>query len=120
MLHRGHPNGGKSCIVLESRPTRSLVANVRRSQYANIILQASNPMNTGVCETDVGHLKHTRMITAELRGPTFNSLCTNLAWWAVTQRTSKIHKTVSGGGSLTYNYAPGLHYCAGSVIHIVE
>ena len=32
----------------------------------------------------------------ELSGLTFNSLCKNLAWWAVARRTS--HKTVKIGG----------------------
>ena len=28
VLHQGHPNSGKCCIVLESGPTRSLVAKL--------------------------------------------------------------------------------------------
>ena len=35
----------------------------------------------------------------ELSRPTFDSLCNNLAWWVVTWRTSKDHKTVKIGGS---------------------
>ena len=34
----------------------------------------------------------------ELSGPTFDSLCNNLASQAVIQRTSKNHKTVKIGG----------------------
>ena len=33
----------------------------------------------------------------EFSGPTFVSLHKNLAWWLVTQRTSKNHKTVKIG-----------------------
>ena len=49
------------------------------------------------------HLKHIRMIAAmyihEVSGPTyfFDSPCKNLAWWAVTQRTSRNHRTVKIG-----------------------
>ena len=36
----------------------------------------------------------------DLGGLTFNSLCKNLAWWAVTQMISKKNKTKLGGGRL--------------------
>ena len=32
-----------------------------------------------------------RSYVRELSGPTFNSLCDNSAWWAVTRRTSESH-----------------------------
>ena len=34
----------------------------------------------------------------ELSGLTFDSLRKNLAWWAITWRTSRNHKTVNIGG----------------------
>ena len=39
-----------------------------------------------------------RSSVRELSGLTFDSLRKNLAWWAVTRRTSKNHKTVKIGG----------------------
>ena len=37
----------------------------------------------------------------ELSGPTFGSISKNFAWWVVTRRTSKNHKTVKiAGGRL--------------------
>ena len=39
-----------------------------------------------------------RSYVCELSGLTFDSLRQNLAWWAVTRRTSKNHKTVKIGG----------------------
>ena len=41
VLGRGQPEGGESCIVLESGPTRSLVTKLTRISY----LQARNAAN---------------------------------------------------------------------------
>ena len=41
----------------------------------------------------------------ELSGPTFDSLCKNLAWWVITWRTSKNYKpSKMGYGSLARDY----------------
>ena len=73
--------------------------------YVNFMLQAKNAANkaTDGCGCRMSwHLKHIRTIAAmyicELSGPTFHSPRKNLAWWAVTQRISKNHKTVIIGG----------------------
>ena len=52
VLRRGQSDGGESCIVLESGPTRSLVAKLpQRSSLvrANYVLQAVNKATDGVC-----------------------------------------------------------------------
>ena len=43
------------------------------------------------------HLKHIRTITA-MYVSSVDILSIHYAWWAVTQRTSKTHKTVKIGG----------------------
>ena len=49
VLRRGQPDGGESCIVLESGPTHSLIANLpKRSSLVicvNFVLQAENAAN---------------------------------------------------------------------------
>ena len=78
----------KAVIVL-NRPTCSLVANVRRLQYANFVLQVSNAANEAtdkcVCETTLPDVmaseahQNDRSYLCELSGPTFDSLHKNLA-----------------------------------------
>ena len=51
----------------------------------------------GVCETMMTDVvvpeahQNDRSYVHELSGPTFDSLCNNLAWWVVTRRTSDNH-----------------------------
>ena len=51
-LHcRGQPDCEESCIVVESRPNRSLMPSflsVRRLQYTNFMVQAKNAVNKAV------------------------------------------------------------------------
>ena len=42
--------------------------------------------------------QNNRSYVRQLSGPTFDSLRKNLAWWAVTWRTSKNHKTCQNWG----------------------
>ena len=56
---------------------------------------------TGVCETlmqDVVVPGAHQNARSYVREYPFDSLCKNLAWWAVTRRTSNNHKTVKIGG----------------------
>ena len=81
--------------------------HVRHLQYTNFMLQVRNDatrLGTGVCEAlllDVvaseAHQDDCSYVR-ELSGPTFSSPYKNLAWWAVSLRTSKNHKTVKIGG----------------------
>ena len=49
----------------------------------------------------------------ELSEPTFNSLCKNLAWWLITWRTSKNHKSVKmGGWALVWGWALARDFAA--------
>ena len=77
--------------------------NVHRLQYADFVLQVRNIANEAtnrVCGTllldVVAHEMHQNdhSYVRELSGPTFGSLCKNLAWWVVTWKTSRKHKTV--------------------------
>ena len=104
-------DSGESCIVLQSRCICNLVAKFpqhsvvtcssRISCYWERMLR-TRPQ-TGVCEPlmpDIvvpkGHPNnHSYVSSADLPS---NSLHKNLAWWAVTWRTSKNHKTVKIGG----------------------
>ena len=58
---------------------------------------------TGVCEPLMPDVvapeahQYDCSYVREFSGPTFDSLHKNLAWWLVTQRTSKNHKTVKIG-----------------------
>ena len=47
VLCRGQPNGGESCIVLESRLTCSLIVKFPQ-QHANFVLQVTNAGNKAI------------------------------------------------------------------------
>ena len=99
-LHRGQPDSGESCIVLQSWPRCQVSAPFScRLQYANIVLQgkiAANEATDRCVQTfDAWCCGIQNAITAMWAQPQ------NLAWWAATQRTSKNRKTVKiGGGCL--------------------
>ena len=111
MLRRGQPNSGESCIVLQSWPTRSLVAKFPHHSVIACSTQISccrertlqTRPRTGVCEPlkpDVVASKVQCSYVSSADLPT-NSIRKNLAWWAVTQRTSKTTKLSKlGGGRL--------------------
>ena len=108
-VRQGQPNSGESCIVLETRPTcqshcQLSAAFSHHLQYANFMPQGKNGSNEAMC-ANLWHLmswcpKCIRTIAAMWAQWTYlmDSLRKNLAWWAVTQRISKNHKTVKIGG----------------------
>ena len=103
----GQPDNGESCIVLQSGPTRSLVAKFsHRSVIAcstRILCCRSQERGHGRMPDIVvpkAHPNNRRYVSsADLP---LDSLCKNLVWWAVTRRTSKITKLSKlGGGCLS-------------------
>ena len=132
--------------MLESRLTSSLVAKLpQRSSLAVCELcDASKEHCKQGYGRVCAKLKQIRMITAicmgvasfpgpaqlsvthgeslgtrlvwELSGPTFYSLCKNLAWWAVTQRTSQNHNCQNWGVD-TY---VGMGVCPGQYCVLVN
>ena len=113
-LHWGQPDSGESCVVLQSWPTRSLVAKFpHRSVIASSMQISCCRERTlwtrpwiSVCEflmpnvvvPEVHQNNHSYVSSVDLP---LDSLRKNLAWWAVTQRALKNHKTQNlGGGRL--------------------
>ena len=104
MLHQDQPDSRESCIVLQSRPTRNLVAKFPQRLVFACSMQIlccrgrTRPW-TGVCEPlmpDVMALKahqNNRSYVSSEDLPS-DSLRKILAWLAVTRRTWKNHKTV--------------------------
>ena len=95
VLCRAQTDSGEGCIVLQ-KPDR-LVASLlsfrtfsRRLQYANFVLQGKNA-GRGVCKhlmPDVAAPKahqNNRSYVSSANLPS-DSLCKNLAWWAVARR----------------------------------
>ena len=116
VLRWGQPDSGEGCIVLQSRPTRSLVAILKFPQHSVVACSTriscckgetlQTGPRTGVCEPDVVAPKAHQSYVSSADLPS-DSLRKNLAWWAVTQRTLKNHKTVKiGGWTLSYT---GMH-----------
>ena len=108
VLHQGQPDSGGSCIVLQSGLTCSLVAKFPQLSvitYSTQILccrERTLRMRpwTGVCKPlmpDVVlpkvHQNNNMLYVSSVDLPS-DSLQKNLAWWTVTQSTSKKHKTV--------------------------
>jgi len=99
----GQPDDGESCIVLESGPTHSLAAKRLSFTVCKLHMQVMNAVNkaTDMCARktllpDVKALEvhqNDSSYVSELSRSTFDSLYTNVAWQAVTQRTSKICRT---------------------------
>ena len=95
------PDSGESCIVLQSGPTRSLIAKFPQHSVIACSTQIScckrgmlrTRPRTGVCPPDVVALKGHQSYVSSADLPS-DSLRKNLAWWAVTRRTLKNHKTV--------------------------
>ena len=110
MLPRGQPDSRESCIVLQSGPTRSLVAKFSQRSIVGYSMQISfcrgrtlrTRLRTDVCEPltpDAMASKvhqNNRGYVSSVDLPS-DSLRKNLAWWVVTRRTSKNHKTVKIG-----------------------
>ena len=117
VLRRGQPDSGESCVVLQSWPTHSLVAKFPQCSVIACSTQISccrertlqRRPRTGVCEplmpdvvvSKVHQNNPSYVSSADLPS---DSLCKNLAWWAVTWRTSKNHKTVKIGGGRLLRY----------------
>ena len=108
MIRRGQPDSGEGCIVLQSRPTRSLVAKFPQRSLVACSTRNScckgKPLRmrprTGVCEPSMPDViapkvHQNNCSSADLLS---DSLHENLAWWAVTRRTLKNHKIVKIGG----------------------
>ena len=107
----------ESCIVLQSRLTRSLVAKFLQRSVVTCSTQIKCCMErilqmrsrTGVCEplmpdvvaNKVHQNNCSYVSSADLPS---DSLCKNLAWWAVTWRTTKLSKWEVGGA------CPGQHH----------
>ena len=124
-LHRrfvkASPTSRESCIVLQSRPTRSLVAKFsQHSVYACSIQMLccrgrtlQMRPRTGVCKPlmpDVIASKehqnhHSYVSSVDLPS---DSLSKILTWWVVTRKMSKLSKL--GGGRLLGKYGTYLAY----------
>ena len=95
VLHRGQPDSGESCIVLQNWPTRSLVAKFPQRPVITCSMQIScyrertlwTRLKTGVCEPLMPDVvaSNVQSQLCELSGPSSDSIRKNLAWWAVTQ-----------------------------------
>ena len=111
MICRGQLDSGESCIVLQSGPTGSLVATFPPCSVVTCSMRIlccrgrtlQMRPRTGVCEPlmpdvmspKVHQNNYSYVSTADLPS---DSLRENLAWWVVTRRTLKNHKTVKIGG----------------------
>ena len=96
--------------MLECKPTHSLIGKLlQRSSLAlckfstGIAIVEHCEQGYGcVCETLLPDVvapeahQNDHSYVCELSGPTFDSLCKNLAWWAVTWRTSQNSKLEGG------------------------
>ena len=111
---RGQPNSGESGIVLQSRPTRSLVVKflqhsvIACSTWISCCRARTMWMRpwTGMCEPvmpdvvspEVHQNNWSYVTPVDLPS---DSLCENLAWWPVTRRalkTTKLSKLGVGAG----------------------
>ena len=111
VLPRGQPDSRESCIVLQSGPTRSLVAKFSQRSVVTCSMQIScrrgrmlrTRLRTDVCKplmpyvvaSKVHQNNHSYVSSADLP---LDSLCKILGTWTVTRKTSKNHKTVKIGG----------------------
>ena len=100
VLFQGQPDSGESCIMLQSWPTHSLIAKFPQHSVVACSTQISCCRERtlwtrpwmGVCEPLLWHPKRNSSYVSSANLPS-DSICKNLAWWAVTRRTSKNHKT---------------------------
>ena len=111
MLPRGQPDSRETCIVLQSGPTRSLVAKFFQRSIVACSMQISfcrgrtlrtrlrtdvyEPLITDVVAPKAHQNNHSYVSSADLP---LDSLCKILGTWTVTRKTSKNHKTVKIGG----------------------
>ena len=97
---KASPTVEKSCTMLRNGPTHSLVAKfpqrlVVACSTPNFVLQGKNAANEATDEC-VRYFDAWCRVAQWTYVPS-DSLRENLAWWAVTQRTLKNHKTVKIG-----------------------
>ena len=109
----GQPDSGESCVVLQSGPTCSLIVKFSQRSPIACSMQFScfrertlwtrpwmgvcKPLMADVVVSKVHQNNHSQMSSADLPVPS-DSLCKNLAWWAVTRKTLKNHRTVTCSG----------------------
>ena len=95
-------NSGESCIALESRLTHSLVAKLSQRSLLAFVLQSM----LATCKQGYYGWVCVKLWLPDVVAPEGRlQLCTwpqlekrsNLAWWPVTQRTSRNHKMVKIG-----------------------
>ena len=122
MLRRGQPDSEQGYLVLQSRSTCCLVAKFLQHWVVACSTQISGRMlrtrpQTGVCKSlmpDVvapkAHENNRSYVSSE--DLPLDSLHKNLAWWGVTQRNQKNHKTVKTGGGGVGAWA-GMGACLG-------
>ena len=110
VLRRCQPDkySGESCIVLQSWPTRSLVAKFHSVQ-SSLAVRKFRAAGKEHCKQGHGqvcakvwclmswHPKRNRSYVSSADLPS-DSIRKNLAWWAVTWRATTNHKTVKIGG----------------------
>ena len=109
--------------MLQNGPTRSLVAKFLQRSVVACSTRIScckggtlgTRPRTGVCEPDIMASKahqnnHGYVSSADLPS---DSLRKNLAWWAVTWRTQRNHKTVKIGGRGGVGACTGMGACSG-------
>ena len=90
VIRQGQSNSGESWIVLQSGPTRSVQLSLAVREFHPAGEECCKRGHEWVC-ANLWCLMSCR--SADLRIPS-DSLRENLAWWAVTRRTLKNHKTV--------------------------
>ena len=109
MLRWGQADSGESCIVLQSGPTCSLVAKFSQHSVVTCSTRIScctlwtRPRRVCAniwclmswCPKCIKNNRSYNVSSADLP---LDSLCKNLAWCMVTQRTLEDHKTVKIGG----------------------
>ena len=130
-------DSGESCIVLQSGPTRSLVATFPPRSVVTCSMRIlchrgrtlQTRPRTGVCEPlmpdvvspKVHQNNCSYVSSADLP---LDSLRENLACWAVTRRTLKNHKTVKmwGVGACSGQYGICIRYtkCWFQIVAIIE
>ena len=107
LLCWGQPDSGESCIMLQSWPTHSFIAKFPQHSVVACSTQISYCRATSECVWTfdawccAAQSASEQSQLCELSGSTFGSLRKNLAWWAVTRRTSKNHKNGGWAGMST-------------------
>ena len=100
VLHWGQPDSGESCIMLQSWPTRTIASFASFcSNQLSLAVHKFRVAGKEHCERGHGrvcanvwclmswHPKHNRSYVSSVDLPS-DSIRRNLAWWAVTRRTS--------------------------------